>query len=312
MDETQQRTGEALNWLLQGANDSAQGFRQGAALARNPKLQTLFSERAQQREQLAGEIAAEVRTFEQAPAEGGTVIGEAHRAFTYLRDAISQDSDKGLVEELLRREQALAGKFQSATEDARLPSHAREVATTALPGFAETTDELAKLDQAFAGELQEGAKTAGFKLSDDDTHFLAAPAGAAVLSTGVSGTESRIERAHDTVVRIGIQAVAVATSQGGSLAVTIEAGGSASKGRDGPAAIEQRLTAGQSVDVLVKAGDALAFKAYATPDNAQLLRTVVWSLDVGDTARPPEAAAPAPSIDAENIAAAEDQARATT
>jgi uncharacterized protein (TIGR02284 family) len=312
MEETQQRNGEALNWLLQGANDSAQGFRQGAALARNPMLQTLFSERAQQREQLAGEIAAEVRSFEQPPAAGGTVIGEAHRAFTYLRDAISQDSDKGLVEELLRREQTLAGKFQSATEDARLPSHAREVATSALPSFTETTDELAKLDQAFSGELQETPKTSGFKLSDDDNHFLEAPAGSAVLASGASGTESRIERAQDSVVRIGIQAVAVATSQGGSLAVTIEAGDSASKGRDGPSAIEQHLTAGQSVDVLVKAGAALAFKAYATPDNAQLLRTVVWSLDVGDTARPPEPVVPAPSIDAENTPAAEDNARATT
>ena len=169
MDETQQRTGEALNWLLQGANDSAQGFRQGAALARNPKLQTLFSERAQQREQLAGEIAAEVRTFEQAPAEGGTVIGEAHRAFTYLRDAISQDSDKGLVEELLRRERALSDKFQSAVEDPRLPSQARNVATTASPSFAETADELARIDQEFIGETGESPKTSSrFKLNDDD------------------------------------------------------------------------------------------------------------------------------------------------
>lgn len=312
MDETQQRNGEVLNWLLQGANDSAQGFRQGAALARNPKLQDLFSERAQQREQLAGEIADEVRTFEQPPAEGGTVIGDAHRAFTYLRDVISQDSDKGLVEELLRRERALSDKFQSATEDARLPSHAREVATTALPSFAETTDELAKIDQAFSGELQETPKTSGFKLSDDDNHFLEPPAGSAVLATGASGTESRIERSQDTVVRIGIQAVAVATSQGGSLAVTIEAGDSVSKGSDGPSAIERRLSAGQSVEVLVKAGAALAFKAYATPDNAQLLRTVVWSQDVGETAQRQEAAAPVPPVDAENTAAAADSARATT
>ena len=83
--------------------------------------------------------------------------------------------------------------------------------TTPTP---ETTDELAKLDQAFSGELQEAPKTAGFKLSDDDNHFLEAPAGAALLSTGASGTESRIERAQDTVVRIGIENVAVVTSRG--------------------------------------------------------------------------------------------------
>lgn len=313
MDETQQRNGELLNWLLQGANDSAQGFRQGAALARNPKLQTLFSERAQQREQLAGEIAAEVRSFGQPPSEGGTVIGEAHRAFTYVRDKISQDSDKGLVEELLRRERALSDKFQSAIEDTRLPSRARDVATTALPSFAAAADELARIDQELSGDSRESPTPSGhFKLNDDDNRFLDVPAGAAVLSTGSGGTESAIERAEDTVVRIGIQSVAVATSQGGSLSVTIEAGDSSPSGRDGPAPMEHHLAAGQSLDVLVKAGAALPFKACATPQDAQLLRTVVWSLDVGDTARITDDAPRTASIEAANTAAAEDYARAIT
>jgi uncharacterized protein (TIGR02284 family) len=313
MDETQQRNGEVLNWLLQGANDSAQGFRQGAALARNPKLQTIFSERAQQREQLASQIAAEVRTFEQAPLEGGTVIGEAHRAFTYLRDAISQDSDKGLVEELLRRERALSDKFKSAMDDTRLPSHARNLATTAFPGFAETADELAKIDQEFNGESPESPTTSGhFKLNDNDDHFLDVPNGSAVLSTGTRGTESSIARSEDTVVRIGIRSVAVATSQGGSLSVTIEAGDSSSKGRDGPAPMEHHLAASQSLEVLVKAGTALPFKAYAAPEDAQLLRTVVWSLDVRDTARSTGETPRTSSIEAANTAAAEDYGRATT
>lgn len=311
MDETQQRSGEVLNWLLQGANDSAQGFRQGAALARNPKLQTLFSERAQQREQLGAQIAAEVRTFDQAPLERGTVIGEAHRAFTYLRDAISQDSDKGLVEELLRRERALCGKFQSAIEDTRLPSQAREVATTALPSFAETTEELAKIDQEFSGEVQDNP-SARFKLNDDDNRFLEPPSGSAVLSAGAGETNSSIVRAKDTIVRIGIQSVAVATSQGGSLSVTIEVGDSSSNGRDGPAPMEHHLAASQSLEVLVKAGAPLAFKACASPEDAQLLRTVVWSLDVGDTARSTDEAGRTASIEAANIAAAEDNARAIT
>ena len=311
MEETQQRNGEVLNWLLQGANDSAQGFRQGAALARNPKLQMLFSERAQQREQLAGEIADEVRSFQQPPSEGGTVIGEAHRAFTYLRDVISQDSDKGLVEELLRRERAICDKFQSAVEDTRLPSHARTVATTASPSFAETADELAKIDHEYSGESGE-RPTGRFKLTDDDNRFLEAPRGAAVLSTGSSGTESSITRSEDTVVRIGIQSVAVATSQGGSLSVSIEAGDRSSKGRDGPAPMEQRLAATQSVEVLVKAGAALPFKACATPEDAQLLRTVVWTLDVSDTARSTDNAPNTAAVEPAAAPATEDYARPIT
>ena len=315
MDETQQRNGEVLDWLLQGANDSAQGFKQGSTLARNPRLKTLFAQRAEQREALAGQIAAEVRSFAQPPSEGGTMLGEAHKAFTYVRDAISRDSDKGLVEELLRRERALTDKFQSAIDDPRMPSHARGVAAAALPGFAETTEELTRIEQEFSGGLEERQTATGhFTLTDADNGFLESPPGSVVLSTGSAGTETTLQRSQDTVVRIGIQAVAVATSQGGSLTVTIEAGGGGawSKGNDGPAPLEHHLAVGQSVDVPVKAGAALPLKAYATPSDAQLLRTVVWSLDLGDAAQPAGDEARAASIDAANTDAAQDYARVTT
>jgi uncharacterized protein (TIGR02284 family) len=317
MNESAERNGEVLNWLLEGANDSEEGFRQGAALARNPRLQTLFSARAQQREQLVAQIAAEVRSFEQPPTESGSALGRAHQAFTYLRDAVSKNSDKGLVAELLRRERAIAGKFQTAVDDAQLPAHARGVATTALPSFAETAEELATLDQELSGTAWENPAAAGaFQLSDDDNRLLEAPAGAAVLFAGADGTESRIARSADTVVRIGIQAVAVATSEGGSLSVAIEAGDSSSKGRDGPAPIERRLAANQSVEVLVKAGVALPFKAHATAQDAQLLRTVVWSLDVGgaapriDAVLSVDAAPPMAPTEPVNAAATEDIGRA--
>jgi hypothetical protein len=37
-----------------------------------------------------------------------------------------------------------------------------------------------------------------------------------------------------------------------------------------------------TLEVRVRAGAAVPFKTSATPQDAQLLRTVVWSLDVGD------------------------------
>jgi len=292
MDDTNKRNGEVLNWLLKGAIDSAEGFRQGATLARNPKFQALFLERAEQRKLLADQIAGEVRSFGEPSAEGGTVIGNAHRAFTYLRDSIGSDSDKGLIEELRRRERAIADKFQAAIEDVRLPPRPRSVATAAFPPFVEAANELAAIGQQLA-DGEGPAAAPRFKLTDDDARFLEVPAGAAVLSAGASGTESWIERPDDCVVRIGIQAVAVATAAGGALAVTIEVGDAASTSRDGPAPIEAHLAATQSVEVLVKAGAGIRFKATATAENAQVLRTVVWSANVVDPPLATDEAAPA-------------------
>jgi hypothetical protein len=134
---------------------------------------------------------------------------------------------------------------------------------------------------------------AHFKLTEEDDGFLAAPQGASLLFSGASGTETWIERSEDAVVRIGIQSVAVATGAGGTLGVCIEVGDHAAKGQDGPAPIEYRLSASQSVQVLVKGGERVAFKAYPTADNAQILRTVVWASDLRSDA--PTRVAPRPT-----------------
>jgi hypothetical protein len=121
---------------------------------------------------------------------------------------------------------------------------------------------------------------AHFKLSEEDNGFLATPGGASVLFSGSSGTETWIERAEDGVVRLGIQSVGVVTGDSGSLAVSIEVGDQVAKGEDGPATIETRLHASQAVQLLVKAGQRVAFKAFPSGHNAHVLRTVVWAADL--------------------------------
>jgi hypothetical protein len=121
---------------------------------------------------------------------------------------------------------------------------------------------------------------AHFKLSDVDEKFLHTPQDATLVFAGASGTETFIERDRDTVVRISIKSIAVATTDGGSLQVCIDIDGQSASGQDGPAEIETQLRASQGVQVLVKAGQRLAFKAYPKASNAQVLRTIVWTADM--------------------------------
>jgi uncharacterized protein (TIGR02284 family) len=143
------REAEALNWLLEAAFDSAEGYRQGAELARNPDLRGLCLRGAEQRDELTRGLAEQVRARGQDPSDEGTMIGDAHKAFTFVRNAVGGGSDKGLVEELLRREQAVAGKFRTASDDPRLPAAAREAARVALPELEAAAGELARLEQQF-------------------------------------------------------------------------------------------------------------------------------------------------------------------
>lgn len=140
---------EALNALLQSAYDSVDGFRQGASLARNPEFQALFRDRAKEREQLADKIADEVRSFGAEPAQLGTVAGEAHQLFVYARNAIARGSDKGLVEELVRREGLVTERFRAVADDGGAPDVARKVAVNALATLAAQRDELETLSKQF-------------------------------------------------------------------------------------------------------------------------------------------------------------------
>lgn len=136
---------------------------------------------------------------------------------------------------------------------------------------------------------------AQFKLNEGDQEFLKTPRDAVVVSAGMTGTESWIERDHDCVVRIGVSAVARATDAEVALQVCIEADGNVARGQDGPLGLESVLQASQSVQILVKAGERVAFKAYPAPTGAQVLRTVVWAADVkspGEARPAAEARAP--------------------
>jgi len=113
---------------------------------------------------------------------------------------------------------------------------------------------------------------ARYKLNEADDGFLKLPEGAALISAGSSGTETWIERDRDMVVHIAVKSVAMATANGGTLEVCIEMGGESAKGQDGPAPLEAQLRASQSVQVLVKAGERLAFKAYPVATNAEVLK----------------------------------------
>jgi hypothetical protein len=120
---------------------------------------------------------------------------------------------------------------------------------------------------------------AHFKLNEEAEKFLSVPEGATLIFAGTDGTETWIERKRDTIVRISMKSVAVALSDAGVLQACIEIGGASAKGLDGPLPIEAQLRVSQSVQVLVKAGERLAFKAYPTTREAQLQRTVVWTSD---------------------------------
>ena len=120
------------------------------------------------------------------------------------------------------------------------------------------------------------------KLNESDEGFLDLPSGALQVSSGVNGTESFLERDKTATVRLVVSTVAVATSGGSTLDAVIEVAGETARAQDGPINSDhhQHLQAVQSVQVVVKEGERLKFKAYPQAAGARVLRTVVYTAEV--------------------------------
>jgi hypothetical protein len=121
---------------------------------------------------------------------------------------------------------------------------------------------------------------AHFKLNELDDQFLDLPPGAILVAAGTSGAESWLERDKDATVRLVIAAVAVATADAAGLETVIEVSGSDARGEDGPAAADTHLQALQSVQLVVRPGERINFKAYPKAHNARVVRTLVYSADL--------------------------------
>jgi len=121
---------------------------------------------------------------------------------------------------------------------------------------------------------------AHFKLNELDEQFLELPQGAILIGAGATGAQSWLERDKDTTVRLVVATVAVATADAAGLEAVIDVSGAEARSEDGPAAADTHLQALQSVQLVVRPGERINFKAYPNARNARVLRTLVYSADV--------------------------------
>jgi hypothetical protein len=121
---------------------------------------------------------------------------------------------------------------------------------------------------------------AHFKLNEEDDGFLETPQGGLLVASGVDGADTFIERAQDATVRVVIASVAIATADGATLESVIEVDGARAHGAAGPAPADTHLQSIQSVQVVVKPGQRVTFKAYPSASNARVLKTVIYTHDL--------------------------------
>jgi uncharacterized protein (TIGR02284 family) len=93
-----------LNTLIATTIDSITGYEESAQNIDNERLREIFRQRASERQEVVGELRAEVRRLGGNPEDDGSFLGKAHQRFEDLKAAITGRDEKSINTEVERGE----------------------------------------------------------------------------------------------------------------------------------------------------------------------------------------------------------------
>lgn len=114
-----------LNSLIATTIDSITGYEDSAQNIDNERFREIFRQRANERQDIVGQLRAEVRRLGGDPQDEGSFLGKTHQRFEDLKAAITGRDEKSIINEVERGEDYLKGKWQDALQSGKLhgPTH---------------------------------------------------------------------------------------------------------------------------------------------------------------------------------------------
>lgn len=136
---------KVLNSLIETTIDSVDGYRRSAQEATNSRFSAAFLERASEREEIVSKLRDQVRRLGGEPADDGTVLASAHRAFLSLRDKVTGTDDESVIAEVDHGESYLNGKWETALQDNDLSAETRSLIQQCYSSVREGRDTFRRL-----------------------------------------------------------------------------------------------------------------------------------------------------------------------
>lgn len=142
---------QVLNALIQTAIDSADGYREASTEAEDPGHRDMFGRRSFERRQVAEELQSTVRALGGDPADDGSVLAKAQRAFADIKHALMRD-EASLVGAVETAEDSLKARFEKALEDSHISATTREAIRRAFVRVGEGRNGLHDLRHSLEGQ----------------------------------------------------------------------------------------------------------------------------------------------------------------
>jgi len=139
---------DELNTLIETCKDGEYGFLSCAEHVKSTSLREVFAQRAADCRQACSELQQLVRQHGGTPEDDGSTSGAMHRGWVAVKGTLTGYSDKAMLEECERGEDAAVGRYRKAAQKA-LPAGVLEVVQRQLAGVLRNHDQIKLLrDQA--------------------------------------------------------------------------------------------------------------------------------------------------------------------
>jgi uncharacterized protein (TIGR02284 family) len=131
-----------LNDLIETCKDGEYGFDTCAQHAATTETRLLFSQRAAQCREAAQELRSLVLQYHGAPDDGGSATGALHRGWVAVIGTVAGASDKRMLEEAERGEDAALARYRKALKEDGLPAIVRSVIERQAAGVQQNHDQV--------------------------------------------------------------------------------------------------------------------------------------------------------------------------
>ncbi|CUJ50065.1 PA2169 family four-helix-bundle protein [Achromobacter kerstersii] len=135
---------KTLNHLIETSKNGQKGFEAAADDTKNPELQQLFRNRAQDCATGAAELQTVIAQLGGVPEDSGTVAGAVHRGWTNLKAAVAGRTDLAILEECERGEDVAKAAYADALKEP-LPEEIRVIVERQNAGVVRNHDQIRDL-----------------------------------------------------------------------------------------------------------------------------------------------------------------------
>jgi len=125
-----EQVGNKLNVLLEKTYDAEKGYKKAAENVKNESLKTFFNNKAKQRYDFGHELKTEIKSFGQEVDKGGSITGDAHRAWMDVKAVFSTDNEESMLEEAIRGEKSSVEEYTEVLNETSLPSSTQNLLAT--------------------------------------------------------------------------------------------------------------------------------------------------------------------------------------